>query len=269
MLYNRLLLLVLCSSLLASCALRRSTKGLTDYEQGIVHYEAKDYHEAAQLFEKALPALRGKKEEAFVHFCKAYCSFYQKKYVRSADRFKYFHEMFPRDPRAEEALYMQGRALYLESPDVVLDQSITEEAIYALRNYVERYPEGTYSDQVTVYLKELDSKLALKAFNNAKLYHQLDRYAAAVVALDYFQEDFPDTPHSQEAAYLKAEAQHRCPEPKDEATQRAQWMTTIKYCQEFLDAYPDSKYASAIGKIYEESLARIDKLVQPLKQPLP
>ncbi|XWN35416.1 MAG: outer membrane protein assembly factor BamD [Roseivirga sp.] len=269
MLYNRLLVLVLCSSLLASCALRRSTKGLTDYEQGIVHYEAKDYHEAAQLFKKALPILRGKREEASVHFYQAYCSFYQKKYVRSADRFKYFHETFLRDPRAEEALYMQGRALYLESPDVVLDQSITEEAVCALRNYVDRYPEGTYIDQAATHLKELDNKLALKAFNNAKHYHQLDRYAAAVVALGYFQEDFPDTPHSQEAAYLKAEAQHRRPVPKDEATQRAQCMTTIKCCQEFLDAYPDSKYASAIEKIYEESLARIDKLAQPLKRPSP
>jgi len=284
--YKKIFFLGACLPLLASCMLQRSAKGRTDYQHGMQLYEAKKYYEANQAFAKALPTLRGEVEEAEVHFCQAYCSFYQRKYTHSAERFGYFYETFPRETRREEALYMQGRALYLESPPVELGQSKTEKAVQVLSQYTASYPEGAYSDQSASMLEELKDRLALKAFNNAQLYHQIGHYAAAVVALAYFQVRFADTAYSQKAAYLKAEAQYRLASGKDkaakkskrdsataekgkkdstlakddQATQRVQWMNTIRYCQEFLDTYPSSEYTAAVEKIYEKSLSYVDKL---------
>jgi outer membrane protein assembly factor BamD len=208
MLYKNLLTWLLILGTLSSCALQNTSTGLTKYQQAMLCYESQNYSEALRFFEEAAPLLRGKKEEASAYFHQAYCSFYKKKYVQGSDRFQFFCKTFPRDPRVEEAMYMQGHALYLESPDVNLDQAYTQEAAQALRGYLDSYPGGAYVHEANIQLGELDNKFALKAFNSAKLYHQLAHYRAAVVTLQNFQKDFPDSLYNEEAAYLKVDAQY-------------------------------------------------------------
>jgi outer membrane protein assembly factor BamD len=228
-------------------------------------YEAKDYYEASRLFEETLPLLRGKKEETSVYFNQAYCSFHQKKYVQSSERFKYFHETFFGDARVEEAMYMQGCTLYLASPDVKLDQVLTQEAVHVLCSYLNRYPEGTYANRASAQLKELDSKLALKDFNSARLYHRLTHYRAAVVTLENLQKDFPDFCYNEEAAYLKADAQFlHFKETKGTDQKQQQLNIAIKYCQEFLDKYTDSPYTLAVREMYT-TLSSINR--PAVKQP--
>jgi outer membrane protein assembly factor BamD len=252
MLYKNPFASLLVLVLLSSCALHRVSQGLTQYQQAMLCYEAKDYYEASRLFEETLPLFRGKKEEASVYFHQAYCSFYQKKYIQSSEHFKYFHETFLGDARVEEAMYMQGYALYLTSPDVKLDQAFTQEAAHVLLSYLNRYPEGVYVNSASAQLKELNSKLALKDFNNAKLYHRLTHYRAAVVTLENLQKDFPDSPYNEEAAYLKADAQYLYSKATNEPDldQEQQLNIAIKYCQEFLDKYPDSPYTLAVREMY-------------------
>ncbi|HAN49529.1 MAG TPA: hypothetical protein DCQ08_00555 [Amoebophilaceae bacterium] len=250
MLYKNLCASILVLGLLSSCALQSTSTALTKYQQAITCYEAEDYYEALQLFEETLPLLRGKKEEASACFCQAYCSFHRKNYIQSSDRFKHFRETFLGDPRVEEAMYMQGHALYLESPDVKLDQALTQEAVHVLRSYLSYYPGGVYVDEANVQLEELDNKLALKHFNNAKFYSQLTYYRAAVVALGNFQKDFPDSSYNEEAAYLKADAQYRYLKETKGTAKKEQSDIAIKYCQEFLGAYPDSQYTLVVQEMY-------------------
>jgi outer membrane protein assembly factor BamD len=257
--HKKLLALLCFLASLSSCALQSNSQGAKKYELAVACYEAKNYREAARLFEEATPFLRGKKEEVAVNFYQAYCSFYQKDYLHSADRFKYFYTTFLRDPRVEEALYMQGYALYLESPDERLDQSTTQQATQVLQAYLDQYPEGSYAEKTRTYLGTLKHKLALKALSSAKLYHQLGQYRATVVTLENFQQDFPQSSLAEEAAYLKADAQYKFSQEEKGAIQKESFMTTIKYCQDFLDFYPESIYVSHIEKNYENSLSFIKK----------
>ncbi len=258
MLYKNFCASLLVLGLLSSCALHSTSTGLTKYQQAITRYEAKDYSEAFRLFEETLPLLRGKEEEASAVFYQAYCSFHRKNYIQSSDRFKYFRETFLGDLRVEEAIYMQGHALYLNSPDVKLDQALTQEAAYVFRSYLSDYPRGTYVDKASVQLEVLNNKLALKDFNNAKFYYQLAHYRAAVVALRNFQKDFPTSSYNEEAAYLKADAQYRYFKKTQGIDQKEQSNIAIKYCQEFLDCYPDSQYTLAVEAMYE-SLPSVNK----------
>jgi outer membrane protein assembly factor BamD len=250
MLYRNLCTSLLVLGLLSSCALQSTSTGLTKYRQAVACYEARDYYEALRLFEETLPLLRGKKEEVSACFYQAYCSFYQKKYIQSSDRFKYFRETFLGDLRVEEAMYMQGHALHLSSPDVKLDQALTQEAAHLLRGYLSYYPGGAYVDEASVQIGVLDNKLALKDFNNAKFYYQLSHYRAAVVTLGNFQKDFPASSYNEEASYLKADAQYRYLKKIEGTDQKEQSNIAIKYCQEFLDNYPDSQYILAVEEIY-------------------
>ena len=310
MLYKHTFAWLFTLSILSSCALHNASPGLTQYQQAMLCYESGDYNEALRFFEEAIPLLRGKQEESSAYFCKAYCDFHQKRYGQSADVFKFFYKTFSRDRRVEEAMYMRGHVLYLASPDVRLDKVLTQEAAYVLCNYLKLYPEGVYVDEARTQLGELDNKLALKAFNSAKLYHQLLHYRAAVVTLENFQKDFPNSSYHEEAAYLKVDAQyryfkevekickyakkytvtgHRGSTPSDyrfdvlqdadkknvgtleknknvlqdgsleleevpEVDAKEQLSIAIRYCQDFIDSYPGSHYALAVGKIYKSLL---------------
>jgi outer membrane protein assembly factor BamD len=303
MLYRNFLAWLLILGVSSSCALQNTSTGLAKYQQAVLCYKSGNYNEALRLFEEATPLIRGKQEEASACFYKAHCSFHQRKYGLSSDRFEYFYKTFPRDHRVEEAMYMRGHALYSDSPDVKLDQACTQEAAEVLRNYLNFYPQGAYVNKANVQLRELNNKLALKAFNSAKLYHQLTHYRAAVITLANFQKDFPDSSCNEEAAYLKVDAQycyfkamakirkhtakhdrknsdkgkvdifegdewtpqHGYSKSEQEADHKDQLRIAIAYCQEFLDHYPGSRRALAVGNIYK-SLLLVKKPEKPLKR---
>ena len=249
--YNRLLASLLCLGLLSSCALHSPSTGAAKYQRAVVCYEKKKYHEAMCLFKEALPQLRGKREEASTHFYQAYCNFHQKEYVQSADGFQYFWQTFLRDPRVEEAVYMQGHALYLAAPVVQLDQALTKEGVDALHSYLARYPKGAYASQASDQLEELTGRLADKALGIAKGYYQREHYQAAVVALENFQKDFPTSSCSEEAAYLKAAAQCQCCKAAWKKTAPGEALhTATEYYQAFLANYPGSRYIATLGKMY-------------------
>lgn len=253
MYYRKLFFALSFLGLLTSCvAQSASNTGLTKYQQAMVQYEAQQYYAAAQLLEEALPQLRGKSDEASAHFYWAYCRFYQKKYVQSTGRFKYFRKNFLRDPRLEEALYMQAHALSYESLEERLDQNFTKEAVYLFHKYLQEYPSGAYANEARTQWEELNDKLALKDFNGAVFYHQMAYYQAAVVALKNFQNDFPLSSHNEKIAYLKADAQYCYSQEVPEAEKQEALSTAMTYCQELLDNYPDSSYVEAVENIYNK-----------------
>lgn len=267
MLCRKLLAVLLIGVALASCVVRSQSKIYhpTKYQEAMACYEAKDYYEASKLFEEAIPLLRGKKDIILAHFYQACASFHQKAYQRSAHYFRHFYETYPRAPQAEEALYMQGYALYLASPDVTLDQTDTQEAVQVLHNYLALYPDGAHKSEAIQYLARLSDKLASKAFKNAQLYHQISQYQAAVIALTHFQQDFPHSLLNEEAAYLKTDAQYRLAKVCSLVEQEEKLRTTMTYCHNFLDQYPASRYRKTIEKIYEYSLKQINQLVKAEK----
>lgn len=245
--------------------IQRSKDWREKYQAAVKYYEAKKYYKAEQLLEEVVPLSRGSEEAQLAQFYQAYCSFHRKDYRLSAYYFKNFYETYPRNPQVEEAMYMRAYALYIASPDVKLDQAITQKAIQALEAYLHQHPNGTYSNKATEYLHTLREKLMLKAYNNAKLYHQLEHYHAATNVLENFQKDFPASPFNEEAAYLQVDAQYLLAKESTEEKKKDHFYTTIEYCQRFFNKYPDSPYTQKIEKIYEYSLTQINKLTQTKK----
>lgn len=264
--FNLLILAILIIAT-SSCSkfrkIQKSDDWKVKYEAAIDYYERGekgDYYKASVLFEEVLPLIRGSKEAEKAQFFYAYSHYYQKQYILSAHYFQSFIETYSRSELAEEAMYMHAYSLYLTSPVVDLDQTSTYEAMQAMQAFINKYPESEYRDDATKIIDALQAKLELKAFENAKLYQKLDRYEAALIAYENFEDDFPGSNKLEELKYLKVQVQFNYAKNSTLRKQTERFTKTVDYYKDFIDTFPESEYAEEAEQMYVSSLENINKL---------
>ena len=243
--------LIVCS-LTACTASTYSNDYLGKYKEAVAKYQAKDYYKARQLFKEVIPKLKGKKEIIAAEFYQAYAAFYEGSYKISAHYFEEFYKAYPRVKEAEEALYMQGYANYLDLPDIRLDQTKTKKVLLVLQSYLKIYPTGLYTPQVCNYIVILQDRLVLKILDAAKLYYKLGKYESVAVVLKNLKKEPGAYKYAEEIAYLKIKLQYKSAVVTCSKDDKRLHLG-LNSCQEFLNSYSDSKYLNKV-KIMNDSL---------------
>lgn len=262
----RNLLIISFLALYVGCSefrrIQKSDDWKLKYDAALEYYEKKDYYRSVILFDQIKPFIRGSAEAELVEFYYAYAHYYQKQYLLASHYFKNFHDTYNRSEYAEEAFYMYGYSLYKQSPVYNLDQSSTVEAITALQTFLNRYPSSKYRNEATNIQAELRLKLEEKAYENAKLYFKLGRLNAALIALDNFRKDHPDSMLGEDANYLLVQASFKYAKASIISKQKERFYDCIEYYEEFLENYPQSKYLKDMQAYYSDSIDEIEKLTE-------
>lgn len=255
---------------LSSCSEFRKIQKSTDwekkYEAAIKYYENQDYYKASVLFEELLPVLKGSQRAEMANFYYAYSHYYQENYIMSSHYFKTFFETFGRSQYATEAYYMYAYSLYKDSPRYTLDQTSTKEAVTALQTFANRYPNSDYREQATQIIDELQTKMELKAYENAKLVYKLKDnrvgayLKASIVVFETFQNDYPDSQYNEEIRYLLLEAKHYLATKSMASLQKERYSETIEEYYSFLEAYPNSRFIKKAQSLYDDSLNQLEKI---------
>lgn len=230
------------------------------YEAGLNYFAKKDYYRASILFESILPIVRGLPEGEKVEFNLAYCQFHEKLYLLASDQFKTFYETYGRSSLAEEATFMYAYSLYASSPDSNKDQQSSIEAMNAMQNFLNRYPGSQFLNRAVDVITVSQQKLEKKGFDNAKQYLKLKMYEAAVISLDNFKKNFPDSKYLEEGAYLKVQAEFELASVSIVTKQLERFNTTLDYYKELVDNFPNSNYLKDAERYYTQSLERVNKL---------
>jgi len=232
------------------------------YDAALKYYENKDYYRAVILFDQIRPYIRGSAEAELIEFYYAYAHYYQKQYLLASHYFKNFHDTYNRSDYAEEAFYMYGYSLYKQSPIYNLEQSSTVEAITAIQTFLNRYPGSSYREEATTIQAELRLKLEKKAYENAKLYYTLGNLNSALIALDNFRKDYPDSKLAEDASFLLVETSYKYARESIPSKQKERYYDCIEHYEEFIDNYPDSKYLKDIQDFYSNSINQLEKLTE-------
>jgi outer membrane protein assembly factor BamD len=240
--------------------LQKSDDWKVKYDAAVKYYKDKDYYRAGVLFEQILPIVKGTQYAEDAEFYYAYTNFYQEQYLLSSYYFDSFYQTFGRSERAEEAYYMYAYSLFKQSPIYQLDQTSTYEAITALQNFINRYPGSERTDEATKLIDDLQVKLEKKAYENARLYYDLGRYKAAVIAFENFRKDYPDSDYNEELAYLKVKTQYELAANSIITKQKDRFEETIDYYESFIDRYPNSRFTRDAEKLYDKSILQLNKL---------
>ncbi|WP_192820115.1 outer membrane protein assembly factor BamD [Rufibacter sp. LB8] len=235
------------------------------YAAALSYYEEKEWEKAGALLEDLMPLLKGRSEYERANFLYAYTKYQQGFYLESSFHFNAFGQTFPRSQYAEEAAFMNARSLSYESPESYLDQQSTIQAMAALQEFMRRYPKSKYMEEANKTYEELARKVEVKSFENAKLNYKLTSYdpqyfRAAVIAMDNFRKNYPSSEFIEEAMYLKIDAQYNYAKISVEEKQAERYQEVITYYQNFVDAYPKSKFLRTAEGLYESTRQSLEKL---------
>ena len=261
---NKIILLGLLSCVFVSCSkfkkIEKSEDWRVKYDAALEYYNKKDYYRSAILFESIQAIVRGLPEGEKVEFSLAYCQYYEKTYLLAANQFKIFYETYGRSSLAEEAQFMYAFSLFVGSPDFQLDQKSSLDAMDAMQNFINQHPNSPLRDRAAEVITVSQRKLELKAYEGAKQYLKLKQYKAAVVAIDAFKRNFPDSDYLEELIYLKVLSQYKLAQKSFSFKQLERYGATVEYYKELVDGYPNSSFLKEAQKIYSESLSQINKL---------
>jgi outer membrane protein assembly factor BamD len=169
-------------------------------------YLAKKYGKAIRLFEELAPAFKGKPSAEKMFYMYAQSLYKTKQYYLSGYQFESFVASYPKSEKIEEASFLGAKSFTFLSPVYSLDQADTYKAIDKLQTYIDTYPEGSNLAEANTLVKAMREKLEKKAFENAKIYHTISDYKAAMVAFDNFLINFPGTSFKEKALYYKLDS---------------------------------------------------------------
>lgn len=121
----------------------------------------------------------------------------------AAERFLQF---YPADPQAAEAQYIIARSHYDQIVDVGRDQRETRDALAALREVVNRYPNTEYARTARLQLDLANDHLAGKEMEIGRFYLKNGHHVAAIGRFRVVIEDYQTTSHTPEALHRLVEA---------------------------------------------------------------
>lgn len=258
--------LLLVTIFLTSCGdfrkIEKSEDWRVKYEAALEYYADEDYYRAAMLFDQILPIVRGLPEGEKVQFYYAYTQYHQGMYQLAAYHFTQFFETYRRSDLAEEARYMAPYSLYVNSPTYNLDQTSSREALSSMQIFLNLYPNSEFRDEAEAVIVDIQEKLERKAFTNAKQYHKLENYKAAVVAFENFKNNYPDSEFNEEASFLKFDSQYQLATKSILSKQLERFREAAEFYRDFIDTYPDSEYLREAQDNYAESLDQINQLAK-------
>lgn len=223
------------------------------YHAAIDYYHTGDYDHALQLLQEIAPRYHSTFRADTILYYTGCCLYKQGNFASSATVFDEYRRTYGRSPLLEDVEYMLAMGYYFASPEPTRDQTMTLQAIGAIEEYMERYPNSVKLPICQMRVEELKGKIYDKSFLNAKTYHKTRRYKAAIIALRNALKDHPETPHREEILYLTLESCYELASNSVQSLQVDRYLETMDAYYNFISEFPDSKHRRAADRMQRHS----------------
>lgn len=127
-------------------------------------------------------------------------------YPNSRSAAQRFIDFYPDDDDAAYAQYLLALSYYDQIDEVGRDQGLTFQALQALRQTIERYPDSEYARSAVLKFDLAFDHLAGKEMEIGRYYLRREHYTAAINRFRVVVEDFQTTSHTPEALHRLVEA---------------------------------------------------------------
>ncbi|MFY7708904.1 MAG: outer membrane protein assembly factor BamD [Flavobacteriales bacterium] len=230
------------------------------YEAAVKYYNNDECFKALPLLEECIGLTRGTAMAEDVYYYYAKTHYCVKDYYLASYYLKNFAKTFSKSPRAEECFFQSAYCNYRLSPEFTLDQTDTRRAIDEFQLFLDTYPTSALRDSANKMIGELNAKLELKDFENAKLYHTTQNYKGAVNSLKSFITNYPSSIYKENAYALIVESYYLYAEGSIEEKKLERYRLASESYITFATAFPQSKLLKEAEVFYEKSRKQIEKL---------
>ncbi|MBE2277433.1 MAG: outer membrane protein assembly factor BamD [Rhodobacteraceae bacterium] len=124
-----------------------------------------------------------------------------KKYEEARAAAQRYLDFYPGDEDAAYAQYLLALSYYDQIEDVGRDQGLTYQALQAMRDVIELYPDSEYAQSAVLKFDLAFDHLAAKEMEIGRYYLKRKNYTAALNRFRSVVQDFQTTTHTAEALY--------------------------------------------------------------------
>jgi len=174
-------------------------RGEYDLERNKPKLAAQSFSEVERLYPYSAFAKRAVIMQAFAHHR-------DRNYAESRAAAQRYIDFYPADEDAAYAQYLLALSYYDQIDEIGRDQKLTFEALQALREVIERYPESEYANSARLKFDLAYDHLASKEMEIGRYYLKRDNFTAAASRFRVVVEDFQTTTHTPEALYRLVES---------------------------------------------------------------
>ena len=254
-------LLIISVFFITSCSKFQKVLKSSDYnmkyDKAVEYYQNEDYFRALSLFEEILTIYKGTSKGELIYYYYCYCNYYQDDYILAGYHFKVFALTYPFSKYKEECDYMAAYCDYLNSPEYSLDQTYTIQAITALQQFADNYPNSTRIAECNNLIDKLRYKLELKSYKNSKLYYDIGDYQAAITSIKSTLDDYPDSPFREELMYMLLQSNYYFAENSIVNKKKERYQNAVTEYYSLINEFPQTKYLDYAQKIYKDCVKEL------------
>lgn len=134
-----------------------------------------------------------------------YAEYLQNHYTEAIGSLDRFIQLHPTSPNASYAYYLRGLSFYEQIADIQRDQKGTQQAMVALQDVVNRFPESAYARDARLKIDLCRDHMAGKEMEIGRFYEQQKLYTAAIGRFQRVVDDYQTTNHAPEALHRLTE----------------------------------------------------------------
>ena len=181
----------------------RSPEGL--YGAGVEALQAKRYAAAADYFDQIERDHPYSTWATNAKLMSAYAEYQRNRYTEAIGALDRFIQLHPAHRDIAYAFYLRALCYYEQIADAQRDQRHTEQAMAALQDVVNRFPDTAYARDARLKIDLGRDHLAGKEMNIGRYYQRQRLYAAAIGRFKRVVEDYQTTNHVPEALHRLTE----------------------------------------------------------------
>ncbi len=197
---------------LVACGQSEDERPLESYSASEIYQRAEVQLEAGEADQSA--ALFGEVERLYPYsewarralVMQAFAYHRDRDYEAARGAAQRFLNIYPADKDAAWASYILALSYYDQIDDVGRDQGLTFQALQALRDVIETYPDSEYARSAILKFDLAFDHLAAKEMEIGRYYLKRGHYVAAINRFRVVVEDFQTTSQTAEALHRLVEA---------------------------------------------------------------
>ena len=171
----------------------------TLYNNGIDALNAKRYTLAVQQFNAVEQNYPFSTWAPSAQLMSAYAQYLENHYTEALTALDRYIQLHPASRDIAYAYYLRALCFYEQIADIARDQKGTQEAMGALQEVVNRFPESAYARDARLKIDLCRDHLAGKEMLIGRYYEKQHLYAAAIGRYQRVVDDFQTTNHAPEA----------------------------------------------------------------------